>query len=335
MAEGTNALDVQSLEPRLQLSKLRASCDRCREKKLKCSRDHPSCATCLGKKFACVYSVQKQIGGREKRPASNVTQYEVSEGGSMGSGVLDQGHYGAYPPTPLGYGHITNTMHYSQYSQNGSYLPMPPNYGHNPMHCSQFGQNGGYPPMPPNYRHSPMHYSQFGQYGSYSHPPAPPGDGQQYHDTHTTPPTKQHWRELTESWRADVRQIACNILLAAGNGNGISKAELVDAVLRRVEELARIHGTSVATEIEMLTARLVRVLETYSLTFITDDDFYSLTNNLTQVMDSASQMALFSKLSRPYQKQAAYGFTISCVRDSGPSQVKENIDQRRYVVLCL
>ncbi|KAK5734997.1 DNA-binding transcription factor yap1 [Elasticomyces elasticus] len=315
-----------------RVSKLLASCDECRVKKLKCSGDHPSCVRCSQKKLTCVYSMQKQIGRRKK------------VGGGTGSDILVNGHYGqfgqngTYPPATPGYG---------PYGQNNTFLPATSGYGHygqyssypyppTPLGHSQHGQYGSYsyPPAPLGDRHitDTMGYSQHGQYGSQGYPPAPLGDGQQYNDTHTTPPTKQHWRESTDSWRADVRQIACNILLAAGNGNGMSKVELVDAVLGRVEELARINGTSIVAEMEMLTDRIVRVLETSSLTFIRDDhdDFYRLTDNPTQVMDPASQMALFSKPTRPYQKQkhAAYGFTISCIRDSGPSQVIEGFTRK-------
>ncbi|KAK5707144.1 hypothetical protein LTR17_020951 [Elasticomyces elasticus] len=136
---------------------------------------------------------------------------------------------------------------------------------------------------------------------------------------------KKHFRDTSTSWRADVRQIACNVLL--GRPDGMTESQLVDAVIARVSELASAHSLDTSTEAEMLTARVNRILETSQPTFVDRDGTYCLTDIPCMRVDSTSQRALFSKPDRPYMVGQApiRGFTISCVRDSGSVWRKEEL----------
>ena len=64
-------------------TKLRATCDACKDAKVRCNRDVPTCYRCRNQKLNCVYNLSRRMG----RPRRN-----RCDAGSVGAGAEDERH---------------------------------------------------------------------------------------------------------------------------------------------------------------------------------------------------------------------------------------------------
>ncbi|KAK5676201.1 hypothetical protein LTS10_011013 [Elasticomyces elasticus] len=149
------------------------------------------------------------------------------------------------------------------------------------------------------------------------------------------------WRDNSNGWRADVRQIACNILVETPQRTW-AEDELVDEVLQRVKALAESHRSNVDDEAAVIQERTRTVLQVSGCVFsavdpeLLDHDgspSYNAYANPNRRLDTATQIALLADpVDDPVECELRHckALTISIVRDSGATKTpKDDLAKQR------
>ena len=138
--------------------------------------------------------------------------------------------------------------------------------------------------------------------------------------------------KVTHSWRADVRQIACNIMVEEPERIW-PESVLVEAVLEEVEELAEGDGVDIDGEQETVRARTREILVRSGMTFASvgpallgsedEGGAYTLHASLSRRVDTNTQKALLSEPCKSklqsFKMKQDQNLTVSVVRDSDSS----------------